>query len=938
MKNFFPILLFFFQIAASAAVTTPYASLEQRDGILLLKDADPASEWKTARLTFFLLNGKTGKEYLLGAPEILADSKDVMKVCWTKPDFRWEITFSARGRTLLGVSSFTNRTGQELWIEPSAQLSSSAFASAPLVFWDGFEKLRKLEGKPLAREGIKGSMLKHIASASITFPAVSLSGKTSQFYLGSRIFEPVSYSAASADPTRGSLKYSTRFVLSPGETLTFNTVLGSASAVYGAADAVVQRYYDSFPEDWAVVQGQDNPYIWENLAHYANWWEVPNEEKSRRLYTSIEWCYCPYKRSGDIRGRSELWDYETYSPLKDKSAQTPKYGGTRFGFKDLSREDFLKLRRAAFLKYGRQFGWMFYNTCSGTWCEYNLALQKYPDAVNYDKTISHILNAWSTGHDREIRVFPMGTTFAKILEEDMTYLASELDLPGFALDCGNGGAFYRGPACRKPLPGRAWDKDGVFIDQGVAINHEIDFIHNIRKNPADKLTVFNNGTLKGDILMVERPFLNKAEFSSILAVGRWYIGPRPAAVHAHGFMLRDIVPDWRSKNKDFFCDLIPKLADYMLLNQFKYGLTNSYVAFYGNPQLLYILPELFELARAGWQSENPFVFSKELYVPYRSRFGKGANSFFFFANSSPTDSGGTVSIDNGTISSTGTERYVLLRKMRKSAWTENRINGKFTELDLFLPSRVPVLYETVFGFVSAPEKMKLQAGSAKYLRSQVFQVDLTETPSFHSGIILRNIRGFQLTKVELNGKAVPTKSQGDFHMTPPLSLGKGDKLLFHYESDVFRLSREDILLFPFTDPAGELTFRIFTDKNDIAAQNSAKAFERYFEFCRKNGVLGKGTVSPEMTHSVSDSGKSGVIVLRTGKELKKSVSASATGGLQIQAENEKELDGVLKSLFYVMDERYSYIFPFKGVMGLYDNMLIHFGMLGKSFPVRKYFD
>ena len=325
-------------------------------------------------------------------------------------------------------------------------------------------------------------------------------------------------------------------------------------------------------------------------------------------------------------------------------------------------------------------------------------------------------------------------------------------------------------------------------------------------------------------------------------------------------------------------------------------------------------------------------------MPYRSRYGKGANSFFFFANSSPSDSRGTVSIDNGAVSPAGTERYVLLRKMRKTASTENRIDGKFTELDLFLPSRVPVLYETVCGFSSVPEKMKILTGAEKDLRSQVFRAELMETAPFRSEVTVRNIRGFHLEKVELNGKTVPVEFRENFWKTAPLSFRKGDRLSFRYESDVFRVGREDILLFPFTDPSGELTFRIYTDKNDAAARNSAKAFERYFEFCRKNGVLGKGAVVPEMTHADADSSKAGILSLRTGQGLKKSVSASANGGLLIQAENEKELNAVLKDFFHVMDERYPYTFPFKGVMGLYDYMLTHFGMLGKSFPVRKYFD
>jgi hypothetical protein len=46
----------------------------------------------------------------------------------------------------------------------------------------------------------------------------------------------------------------------------------------------------------------------------------------------------------------------------------------------------------------------------------------------------------------------MGTSFAKVLQNDIKTLVKELDLPGFAFDCSYGGAYYRGPAVKKICP------------------------------------------------------------------------------------------------------------------------------------------------------------------------------------------------------------------------------------------------------------------------------------------------------------------------------------------------------------------------------------------------------------------------------------------------------------------------------------------------------
>ena len=169
---------------------------------------------------------------------------------------------------------------------------------------------------------------------------------------------------------------------------------------------------------------------------------------------------------------------------------------------------------------------------------------------------------------------------------------------------------------------------------------------------------------------------------------RWYIGPRPGCVHGHGFMFKDVVPDWRNKSPEYFQELMPKLSDFVILNQFKYGLSNSYLTMYGNPQQVYIFPEAFELMRAGWQAELALELEGGMRVPYLSRYGRGVNSYFFLGNSGAEEVAGQVRFDNQALM--GGTGWSLLwnRKMRRSASTENILEGDFTRIPAVLPSRV----------------------------------------------------------------------------------------------------------------------------------------------------------------------------------------------------------------------------------------------------------
>ncbi|MBE6378351.1 MAG: hypothetical protein E7051_05980 [Lentisphaerae bacterium] len=929
MKHIWISLLLFCAAALYASVSVRTAELSVDNGKLVLKNKI-GGDWKSAPLTMSLYDGKAKKFIKLPSPEI-SENNGKITVVYKMPDLTWNLTFSARERVILGESVFVNKGNEELFIEQIFSLAPD-WKNKKLNLWDGFGSSRPVTNGPVSREGIKGAVLKHVASSAIAFAATAVFSDKNAISIGHVTFDPVSYTAVEYIPSVNKYSYSQRFVISPRQTVPLRHVIAASESAYGAAERIIQQHYDSFPEVWAVVGGQDNPYAWGNCAHYRNWWSTPRPEESRRLYYTHEWAYAPYFRAGDMVIKDELMKYTPDNPIEDKNRA--KFGGVSTNYKHNTAEEYRKIRKENYLKHGKRYGWMFYNSCSGTWCERQLAEKHYPDSLTKDKKTVTLIKGWSTGHDWEVRVFPMGTSWAKVFEEDMKFLTEELDLPGFALDCGGGGAYYRGPAVKKPLAGRAWDNEGVFIDQSVAVNHVVDYIHSLRPAP-NQLTVHNNGSLKGDICMLERPFLNVAAHRSMLPLYRWFIGPRPGNVHGHGFLFKEMMPDWRNRTTPEFIDLIQRLSDYQIMNQFKWGLNQTFVTFYGNPQQVYIIPESLELIRAGWQSSTPVAFSKDLYVPYCSRYGKGANTFFFFGNTSKKDSAGTLSIDNIDLTADGKPRFVFLKKLRNKSETVNNIADNFTKVDTVLPSRVPVLYETVCGFENAPAAFSAVANGDKKLEKMTFSVKVDK--AFSTSAVFRKIRFFHLAAVDVDGKTVSFKDNGNEYKVENVDLKANSVLTIRYKSDFFNITQDEILSFPFVDANKKLSFRIHVPKSDEEAMKLSKRFDEYFAFCYKYKVLPEGG-TPPVSRNDSSLNRKDAISLQIVPDKANTIEKLANGAILIRAKNTKTLEEMIRQFAFVMDIKFPHIFKFYGSMGIYGDQLAHFGMNGKYIPERRYFE
>lgn len=898
----------------STAVESKYALLDRNLDFRIKGSND------NARLEFTLKDNKGG--VLLPVPAI-TDSREKLQISYVTDFLIWDTAVTSVGEMFSAESELTNKGKTELWLEPG--LAFQFDRNFP-VFWDGYGKTNEVKEKALSRIGLKGAVMKHVAASTFPFPANAVIDKDKAFYLGTVPYDPVSYTAASYSPSAKRLESSQRIVISPGQTVKIRQTIGYVFTPYGLPEGIVQAYYDSFPEAYAISGGQDNKYVWGTHGHYLNWWEKPDRELSRRFHITIEWTYCPYRRSGDMLCRPEFYDYKPRNHWRVQNG----LGGIKMSHAKLSRAELLNMIKDNYLKYGRTYGWMYYNTVSGTWCEEQLAKECYPDSINSDTdggVPACYHSTWSTHHDSELRVFPYYTSFAEDFEKSMVKLVKELNLPGFSLDCAYGGAYYRGPAVNKPIPGRTWDDKGKFIDQGVAVNHEVDFIRNINCTPGRELTVFFNGNCKGDYVMTEASFVDAGQYKSWFPLLRWVIGPRPGTTHKHGFCIKQVKPDWKTLSKEEFTDLITRLSDYMILNQFQHGLANDQLSMFGNPQMIYIQPESFELMRALWQVEIPLKTQFSGRVRYISRYGKGTNTYFFFGNSSSHDVTGRISADNSRLTHEG-DTILFVRKMRDQASTVNLCDGKFTTWETVVPSRVPMIFESVAA-LKAPAG-KILVVSKKSLDKVVFT--LRSEMSFRSKVEFRPIRNFTLSKVTLDGKAIAFDKLAT---RDTVNFSKGSVLKAEYRSDIFHLTRGQLDSFAFSNAQKVVNFKIQATPKAKAA---AERFNEFFRFCASapapKSVSMKGDIPLTLTASPKADKDTVAVILGSNYGIR----MNAYGGLIVEAPDTEKLDGLMTELFYVLDQRYPAKIGFRARMGITQEMINFFKLQNTALPLRKYFE
>lgn len=864
-----------------------------------------------------IYNGKSKKYAPL---RLLSQGKELV---FAADDCQLIVRPEVRGKLLIFNNSLINTGKHELFLQP--ELVFTFPASGQDFFFNGYETL-PVKKLPLHRIGLKGRPEKKLAGITQVFPAAGVIGPEYTLFAGQVPQELVSYHAAHLEAVGNAYRFTfdQRHAIGAGKKVDFKLIMGLTATRYGREQAMIQRIFDAFPELFGPVVGWDNPYIWGTEQYLVSYWDIPDYEAERRYHATLTWAFVPFKRAGDIYGEADLWDYKPLRPFK--WWYNTSIAGKTFDYRNLSWEKFHAQRREVWNKYAKDFGYAFYNSAAGVWCEDQLAVQRYSDSIVDDTDkVKKYLSPWCTPWDQHVRVFSYGTSFGKKFRSDMKKVHAELGMPGFAFDCVTPGAYYRGPAAQDPdMPGRAWDAEGVFIDQSVAIIKLTDFVH---EELPGTFVWLNGITGRGDCCMLEYGIFEDS-FRSVMPLVRYNAGQIPMQTRGYGFnrFLFDYLPDWRNMSKEEFTAELQKLSVHLIFNYFQYGLTGTYNTANGCSLEQYIMPELLEVRKLGWQAQVPVsVDSDKLF--YSARYGTGADTVIFMGNPYAENATAHAVVGNDIL---GKENYIFIRKMRDCAAAVNRIKGRTTELEVQLLSRLPVLYESICGLSIVPEKgLEVDAVVQKDLNAITYQLQFKNDRKFTTQLTPRRIADFELAEITVNGQKISGRN---------LTIPADGKVELKYRSKYFTFSKADLMQFPFAADNRNAALEIVLPQDANASElRQAERLKKVFDFLVKHKVLessdiaivrGKGTVGkPQIVITVKRSASTPQVSLNENV-------------WQITAPDAAAADLLVRKFSYILDQKFEYIFPFqpRAWDGLHPDMLKYFDLAQDRLPLERCFE
>ena len=482
----------------------------------------------------------------------------------------------------------TDLAGEARWLELRVT-DHVAIEGAPR-YWPGFQQV------DLAETPFEGSR-----TGSPTMPLAAAWGDSGGRAVGLDPHERVSWIEHSAEAADGQIRMTlqVRIVLDPGDSKTLHFVryaLGSWG-MYEALDT----YYDLAPEYYDVRRNVD-PRINMPSAQYGAWsvrgagediwpwWD----EVCRRNFADWDWCYAPFKRTGDIFGRAEDWD----APMP------PGREGVKESMHLDDIDAFRQWRQEAFTRGERGGVAMLFYVPAMIWCEEALAREKFADSLTQDPIRRSRIERWVTGWDTCLRVLPSGTSYEDRAKLDLVAVARELDLIGFAFDTATGDARHFGTAAQR-FASRAWEPDeGEFVREGIAIAEIIDYCRSMVNSRGDHLGVVSNlgfgwytvCQASDAALREANPWQNERAYND---VSRYFLGRKPACWW-EGYDLHNILA-YEEMTPEQLAEAYLGLSDFVISESYRWGFVPTATFTRGIAPATAELPMLVECIHAGWE-------------------------------------------------------------------------------------------------------------------------------------------------------------------------------------------------------------------------------------------------------------------------------------------------------------------------------------------------
>ncbi len=676
------------------------------------------------------------------------------------------------------------------------------------------------------------------------------------------------------DGEGGKLRTVTRLVLDPGQADTVSFFVTSRPGEWGYRE-ILEAYYATWPELFLADPDVDARTSMGG-AEYQSWHarNLPAAaEVCRRLHGGWDWCYAPFRRTGDIVGREELWDYEPARPFSKDRGQ--------------SRQAFHQWRRDKFAA-GRttNVAMMFY-VPSQVWCEDRLATERYSDALVEDPDMKTMyLTPWVTGHDNERLMFPYKTSFAEQSHADMGAVLAELNMQGFAFDTAEGGGKYRGPALPR-LDGRAWDEDGPYCRNSVAVARLMQFVHTLTTRDGRTAGVVGNihpngaysSPLYSDSIMLERePWGISRDYPDPL---RWMCG-RKTIVFWEGYGLNDFIEVSEARPEQIRMAL-RGLADFTLLQSLRVGIIPPPAYTKGVERLVQWLPAIVECVQSGWQ---PVPAARVPEPCWATRYGDGLGTLLAIAHETAGEVAAEVAIENQRIAD-----GALLFTTHDGGELLNTVRAGETIVSIDVPTRTPVLLRAQALVV--PAELLQSATVSSALDSHGGELRMTLVGEGRVEIPLRIPADMVVSEVTVNGETPRVMGQPLTMLA--LDLQGETEIVVRFASTWLQCEEQQLLDFPFATA----TISIPEGASD-EVRLAAERLQGYFTYWHKSVLAERDYADMPIIEGAVAARPAVLIRLADGTP---NVRCSGNQAL-ISASDEDELSALMLKLLGALDRRY----------------------------------
>lgn len=604
-------------------------------------------------------------------------------------------------RTVEGVTEWRGEGGvtARLELEP---VGSLAVLSVTITAHEGPEWVRTEVRLPFAfpadwwafdgrgeRPGRRGQIRQRRLLG--TFPAVAAYDRQSGIGIGLApdcwvsTLEPA---ILAPDGKHGAVALSVPLALDPGrpETLRF-ALCRFVPGPFGALP-LIQRWHDSFVDSFCPAEGIDPRVLQGSAAgavdHRPDPKHWPDGFDGRAVCAGArvgwEWKYAKFKSGGDLVGREDDWNL--YTPDR---ASAPYLG---------TLEAFLAWRGDNFAYTESECGVapLFYYI---NWVDEHLA-PRFADSLIRAEDVfdgrGAKITRWIHTYSTDVRAFPWANSLGDRLAEDMAWLCDHLPIAGFAHDVAVGGSRYR-PV--RYLPGRAYDRDGVWVDEGLGIAATLRHAHSLRTGDG-RYRCGTSANFTGEahyaiVTETDNPIFEGTVYGALgdarrATRDRWLLGRKPRSWYVH--LYSDDVGNAVDPDKldaEQLRDVLRSRWDSAILWSFRFGWLPCPDLVYGYAPMLRALPLLHDCVAAGWQAVPAMTADQPLWL---ARYGTGLETRLVVMN--PHDSLARQARVRVWCRWLGEGGFVFANA--DGSATENRFEGDDTLLTVELPPRSWRLY------------------------------------------------------------------------------------------------------------------------------------------------------------------------------------------------------------------------------------------------------